>query len=231
MSAGDWKDFYKAIDSGDFELVRFHVKSGIDLNYQHPEILMSPLVTAIEKGHTDIAAYLIENGADVNLESHYHQQTPWTAAIASNNLEIIKLLTNQGARPNLFFKLDSRKIFLVDGVGAILSFISTGFILPVFAVHLGISISILNILALFPLVLMFYSLYCYKFVKDINSWMLKLLITLNATYILISFGLIFFYKPIEALGVMLLVSEIIILTFLLRLELKILKTFFPVKKI
>lgn len=33
MSAGDWKDLYKAASEGDLDLVKYHISSGIDPNY------------------------------------------------------------------------------------------------------------------------------------------------------------------------------------------------------
>lgn len=60
MSGGDWKEMYVAVQKGDIELVKYHIKNGIDPNYQHPEILSLPLVTAIIEGHSEIAKFLLE---------------------------------------------------------------------------------------------------------------------------------------------------------------------------
>lgn len=69
MSAGDWKDLFQAASQGKIDLVKYHIENGVDPNYQHPEILMTPLVESIKKGHADVALFLIDNGADPKLES------------------------------------------------------------------------------------------------------------------------------------------------------------------
>lgn len=107
MSAGDWKELYLATDAGDLALVQFHVENGVNLNYQHPEILMTVLVTAIKKGHTDIAAYLLENGADPQLESYFDQLTPLNAALKYKNEVVLKKLSEMGVRPSLLKKIFS----------------------------------------------------------------------------------------------------------------------------
>ena len=89
MSAGDWKEMYKAAGEGDLPLLQHHIRSGVNPNYQHPEILSTPLVHSILKGHTDIALFLLENGADPNLESYFDFLTPLKAAKKMKNKRVI----------------------------------------------------------------------------------------------------------------------------------------------
>ena len=98
MSEGDWKELYKAVDEGDFPLVQFHVQSGVNLNYQHPEILMTVLVTAIKNHHTEIALYLLEQGADPKLESYFDQLTPLQAALKYKNSQVLAKLKEMGIK-------------------------------------------------------------------------------------------------------------------------------------
>lgn len=96
MSAGNWKELFRACTEGDLALVKYHVSEGVDLNHQHPEILSTPLVTAILNGFTEIALYLIDHGADVRLESYFDQLTPLKAAKKMNDkvvLQKIKLIS------------------------------------------------------------------------------------------------------------------------------------------
>lgn len=109
MSAGDWKEFYNAANDGHFDLVQVHVKAGINLNYQHPEIQMTALVAAIKNGHTDIAMLLLENGADPKLESYFDNLTPLAAAVKYKNQTVIAVLDKMGVRQswlNKFFSLN-----------------------------------------------------------------------------------------------------------------------------
>lgn len=108
MSAGDWKELYQAAETGNLNLVEFHVKNGTNVNYQHPEILMTVLVTAIKNGHSKIAIFLLRNGADPKLESHFDQLTPIEAAIKYKNAEVLAELNSMGVRQSWFERLVSK---------------------------------------------------------------------------------------------------------------------------
>lgn len=95
MSGGDWKEMFQAAESGDLELVRYHISQGVDPNYQHPEILSSALVASILSNHTDIAKYLLENGAKPDLKSYLEDMTPLQAAKKMKNRDLIALLKSQ----------------------------------------------------------------------------------------------------------------------------------------
>lgn len=105
MSAGDWKDLYTAVMQGDTDLVAYHVREGVNLNYQHPEILMTPLVTAIEQNKTEIALLLLENGADPLVESYYHNLNALEAAHKFRNQTLIQKLKSLGHHLGLKKKL------------------------------------------------------------------------------------------------------------------------------
>ncbi len=92
MSAGDWKEMYNAASTGDLALVQYHITGGVNPNYQHPEILCTPLVAAISAGHIDIAKYLLQHGADPALLSEYDNLTPLQAAELHQQQEITELL-------------------------------------------------------------------------------------------------------------------------------------------
>ncbi len=92
MSAGNWKELYQAALDGNIELVKYHIRDGANPNYQHPEILATPLVAAITHGHTDIAIFLLENGADPKLESYFDALTPLKAAKKMKNKELVAVI-------------------------------------------------------------------------------------------------------------------------------------------
>ena len=60
MSGGDWKEMFNAGCEGDLELVKHHVKAGVDVNYAHPEFLSTPLVAAILAKQEKVALALAE---------------------------------------------------------------------------------------------------------------------------------------------------------------------------
>lgn len=98
MSAGDWKDLYAAALAGDLALVRYHISAGVDPNYQHPEIMCTPLVTSLIQGHDQVAHYLLEQGADPHLRSELDDLTPLQAARKHGRAEFVKLLVARGAK-------------------------------------------------------------------------------------------------------------------------------------
>ncbi|MGE5863968.1 MAG: ankyrin repeat domain-containing protein [Rhizobacter sp.] len=98
MSAGDWKDLYQAVLTGDLSLVHYHISEGVNPNYQHPEILCTPLVTSLVLGHREITHYLLAHGADPNLLSELDGLTPLQAARKHGRQEFVELLTGMGAR-------------------------------------------------------------------------------------------------------------------------------------
>lgn len=80
MSGGDWKEMFNAGCEGDLALVEHHVKSGVDVNYAHPEFLSTPLVAAILAGQEAVALYLLDHGANPTLPSEFDAATPLQAA-------------------------------------------------------------------------------------------------------------------------------------------------------
>lgn len=95
MAAGNWKEMYQASLDGNLSLVQYHITEGVNPNYQHPEILATPLVAAILNNHDNVAIFLLENGADPNLESYFDNLTPLKAAKKMKNKHLIALIKNQ----------------------------------------------------------------------------------------------------------------------------------------
>jgi len=98
MSAGDWKDLYQAAVDGDLAKLEYHLAEGVDPNYQHPEILCTPLVASLIHGHDAIAHRLLAHGADPHLRSEFDDMTPLQAALRHGRGEFVALLRGLGAR-------------------------------------------------------------------------------------------------------------------------------------
>ncbi|MNK01244.1 Ankyrin repeats (3 copies) [compost metagenome] len=105
MAAGDWKEMYLAASNGDLELVKYHIKNGSNPNYQHPEILCTPLVASIISGHNDISKFLLAHGADPALLSEFDNLTPIEAAKLYKRNEILKILKELSPRKSWFEKI------------------------------------------------------------------------------------------------------------------------------
>lgn len=107
MSAGDWKEMYSAAVSGNLELVQYHIKNGVNPNYQHPEIMSTPLVAAIIGNHADISLFLLENGADPTLRSEFDNMTPLQAAKMFKRDELVAILHKMIPKKSMWEKLRS----------------------------------------------------------------------------------------------------------------------------
>ena len=98
MAAGDWKDMFGAACAGDEELVRHHLRSGVDVNFSHAEYQSSVLVASIAVGQERMAHLLLDHGADPNLVSVLEGQTPLQAAQEQQMTSVVTRLRYMGAR-------------------------------------------------------------------------------------------------------------------------------------
>lgn len=99
MDGGNWKEMFNAAVAGDLELVEYHVKSGVDVNYAHPEFLSTPLVASILAKQEKVALYLLQVGANPNLPSEFDSSTPMQAARQSGLVRLEAELLSYGASP------------------------------------------------------------------------------------------------------------------------------------
>lgn len=122
-------------------------------------------------------------------------------------------------------RLNEKNIFLLDGIGAIISACFTGLILIRYSLFLGISVSILQSLAMLPVVYAIYSLSCYFFISKTKPWMLFTIIGANLFYCLISLSLILFRERITWRGKLVLAAEIVVVLCIVFVEFKIFQKF------
>lgn len=94
MAGGDWKAMFKAVQIGDINLVDYYLKTGIDVNYQHPEYLASALVESIRFDHFEITKLLLEHGADPLIKEMDEGATPMSVANEKKNSKVISLLSS-----------------------------------------------------------------------------------------------------------------------------------------
>lgn len=119
--------------------------------------------------------------------------------------------------------LNSRSIFLLDGLGAVVSFLLTGLVLPYFSNLIGLSPQVLYALAGFPFVYAIFSLGCYKFALKTKPWMLLIVIAANLVYCAISGIVISVFETLTPLGRLLLIAEIIVVLGVIALEFNVYK--------
>lgn len=92
MSGGDWKAMFKAVQDGDYELVSYYLRMGIDPNYQHPEFMAAALVESIRFNHLEITKLLLENGSNPKIVEVLEGETPMSVAMMKKNHQAIELL-------------------------------------------------------------------------------------------------------------------------------------------
>jgi len=92
MSGGNWKEMFRGVELGDIHLVEYHLKCGVDPNYQHPEFMASALVESIRHNHLAIAKLLLKHGADPKVKEIFGGDTPLSVAKFNQNKEAIELL-------------------------------------------------------------------------------------------------------------------------------------------
>lgn len=116
MAAGDWKELFAAASKGDLELVKYHIRMGVDPNYQHPEFMCTPLIESIQHQHFDIIKYLLDNGADPSIKENFGTHTPLSMANYTKNQKIITLVsTYLDQHPFSSNKSHSMKILITGG--------------------------------------------------------------------------------------------------------------------
>ncbi len=98
MAAGDWKELFAASQKGDLELVKYHIKMGVDPNYQHPEFMCTPLIESIQHQQFEVAKYLLENGADASIKEDFGTHTPLSMAKFTKNKKLITLVKTHLAK-------------------------------------------------------------------------------------------------------------------------------------
>lgn len=121
--------------------------------------------------------------------------------------------------------LNEKNIFLLDGIGAVLSACFTGLILIRYSLFLGISVSMLQTLSLLPAAYAFYSLSCYFFTTKTKAWMLLTIICANLFYCLVSLGVILLRERITWRGQLLLAAEIIVVLLVVLIEVNVYRKF------
>tara|TARA_B110000196_G_scaffold311359_1_gene315220 strand:- start:587 stop:988 length:402 start_codon:yes stop_codon:yes gene_type:complete len=118
-------------------------------------------------------------------------------------------------------ELNPKKLFLIDGFGAILSAFLLGVVLVKFEEIFGIPTSVLYFLATIPIFFVIYDVFCYQKHLKIGL-LLKGIAVLNILYCCISIGLIsYHFSSITILGWAYIIVEIILVSFLAMIEFRV----------
>jgi len=92
MSAGNWKELISAAERGDLDLMRYHLRLGVDPNYQHPEFLTTPLIEAARQNQPEAVKLLLQHGADPLITSQLDGETAYAVAKLYRHKNVLKIL-------------------------------------------------------------------------------------------------------------------------------------------
>jgi energy-converting hydrogenase Eha subunit G len=113
-----------------------------------------------------------------------------------------------------------KRLFLLDGLGALTSAALLFFLLSNFDDIFGVSKPIVDVLAGIALIFSVYSLSCFFLVKQKWKMFLSLIAITNIFYCLITAGYLYFdYPQLTLLGLLYFIGEIAIILTLVYLEL------------
>jgi len=116
---------------------------------------------------------------------------------------------------------DSRKLFLIDGLGALLSAFLLGIVLIRFEAAFGMPRNILYFLSLIACALATYSLTCYFLAKKIRKLHIKIIGWANLSYCCLTIGMVaYVYDKITTLGLLYFSAEAIVILLLTGIELR-----------
>lgn len=122
--------------------------------------------------------------------------------------------------------LKPKTIFLIDGLGAILSVFLLGIVLVHYQDIIGMPIQSLYLLAFFPCLFLIYSFSCFFFLKGNWSPYLKIIALANFLYCLLSIGMMIVHRSsLTTLGYAYFVVEIILVLIIAGVEYRASKRF------
>lgn len=119
-----------------------------------------------------------------------------------------------------------KNLFLLDGLGAILSAFLLGIVLVKLESYFGIPKKALYILAALPCLFMIYDFFCYYKIERNLAKYLKGIAIVNLLYCCLSIGMAIYHQEvISSLGWIYLIVEIIVVMILAIIELKVANKF------
>lgn len=117
--------------------------------------------------------------------------------------------------------IPAKRLFLIDGFGALVSALFLGVILVGLGAKIGMPKNVLYLLAVLPIFFAIYSFSCYFFLKAQSGPFLKGIAILNLLYSFLTIGLLFLYDHnLTFLGWTYFVVELMVLAVLIFLEFK-----------
>ena len=122
----------------------------------------------------------------------------------------------------MFNSITPKKIFLLDGIGALVSAFFLGIVLVYFESFVGMPMNTLYLLAGLAVIFFIYSISCFLFFPEKWRPFLIIIAIVNTLYSILTMALmIYYFQQLTWLGLSYFVLEILILLFIIQLEIKI----------
>ena len=121
----------------------------------------------------------------------------------------------------IIIKINPKRLFIVDGLGALLSAFLLGVVLVKFEHLFGIPTKTLYYLAILSIFLVIFDFFCYRNIKENSDQYLKRIAIMNLVYCFLSIGVaIYHFEIITQFGWIYILQEILIVVILAFIELK-----------
>ena len=119
-----------------------------------------------------------------------------------------------------------RRIFLIDGAGAVLTAFLLCVVLASFQSFFGMPVRVLYVLGAVAAVFAVYSFSCYCWLKRSHRSFLAAIIIANLLYAVLSLGLVIYYfQQLSSWGLLYFTGEIIVILVLVSIEYRCLNRF------
>jgi phosphatidylserine synthase len=116
----------------------------------------------------------------------------------------------------------TRFVFLIDGLGALLTALCTFLLMQYFRDKVGLPYEVLRILTLTAVAFAAYSLTCHIVFKGPQKTFLHIIMVANVVYAIITLVLLLIYKDrVQPLGLIYFIGEVLIITGLVFWEFRV----------
>lgn len=121
-------------------------------------------------------------------------------------------------------RLAPRQVFLIDGLGGLLTATMLGLVLPLVHEHVGLPVPTLRLLGLIGLGYAVYSLSCSRFLQDGHAPYLRLIVAANLAYCVVTIGVLLAHRAqVTVLGLAYFGAEVAVILAIVVLEVRVLE--------
>ena len=115
--------------------------------------------------------------------------------------------------------IDHKNIFIIDAVGALLSALLLGLVLPALNSWVGMPLPTLYFLAGLPIFFGLYDVACVYFVHHQQAIWIRIILFLNSAYCVLTLGLMYIhYEQLHVLGLVYFIIEQIVLIVMIKIQ-------------